>query len=152
LDFEEYSIGADDLEPDTGGPLEIERPQQVTTRPLSPRDQDDRIRMIFGLTSNDTLPDVGDETLAAYYEHLSKHLAFPFTAEFGEGYGHSERVKAIGLGEPDEPMIDDTYGILCETRIEGRVVTLPLDGLEDVKGKPNRQLIADYCYWLHNFA
>ena len=28
----------------------------------------------LGLTSNDTLPDVDDETLKAYYEHLSRHL------------------------------------------------------------------------------
>lgn len=29
LDFEQYSIGANDLEPDTGGPLDIEQPQQI---------------------------------------------------------------------------------------------------------------------------
>ncbi len=152
LDFESYSIGADDLERDMGDPLDIEQPQQITTRPLSPKDQDDRIRMIFGLTSNDTLPDVDDETLETYYVHLSKHLAFPFTAEHGEEYGHPERVKVIGLGDQDGPMIDETYGILCEARMEGHVVTLALGELDEVKGKPNRQLIEDYCYWLHNFA
>ena len=152
LDFEEYSIGADDLEPDTGDPLDIEQPRQITTRPLSPKDQDDRIRMIFGLTSNDTLPDVDGLTLETYYGHLSTHLAFPFTTEHGEEYGHSEHVKIIGFGDPDEPMIDEMYGILCEARMEGRVVTLPLGELDNVKGKQNRELIEDYCYWLHNFA
>lgn len=56
LEFEVYWLGADDLEPDAGGPLEIEEPKEITTKPLSPEDQDDRIRMIFGLTSNDPLP------------------------------------------------------------------------------------------------
>jgi hypothetical protein len=104
VDVEQYSIGAEDLEPDTGGPLDIEQPQQITTRPLSLKDQDDRIRMIFGLTSNDTLPDVDDETLETYYRHLLKHLAFPFTTELNEGYGHPDRVTVISLGDPDEPI------------------------------------------------
>ena len=63
--------------------------------------------MIFGLSSNDALPDVDGETLEAYNGYLSTQLAFPFTAEHGEEYGHPERVKVIGLGDPDEPMIDE---------------------------------------------
>jgi len=152
LDFEQYSIGADELELDTGGPLNIEEPRQITTRPLSPKEQDDRIRMIFGLTSNDILPDVEDRALEFYYEHLSNHLVFPFKAEHGEEHGHPERVTVIGLGDTDEPVIDEMYGILCEARMEGSIVMLPLGELDDVKGKPNRQMIDDYCYWLHNFA
>ncbi|MCH7685624.1 MAG: hypothetical protein IH899_02905 [Planctomycetes bacterium] len=150
--FDQYWLGTDDLESDTGAPLEIEQPDQITTKPLSPKDQDDRIRMVFELTSNDPLPDVDDETLEAYHEYLSKNLVFPFTAEHGAEYGHPERVKVIGLGDPDdEPMIDEMYGILCEARMEGQIVTLPLGELADAKGKPNRQLIDDYCYWLHNW-
>ena len=56
LDPEEYALTGEDLEHDTGGPLQIEHPTKITTKPLSPKDQDDRIRMIFGLTSNDPLP------------------------------------------------------------------------------------------------
>ena len=152
LVFDQYALGDDDLEPDPGGPLDIEQPKQITTKPLSPKDEDDRIRMVFDLTSNDPLPDVDDETLEIYHEHLLKNLAFPFTAEYGAEYGHPKQVKVIGLGDPDDdPMIDDMYGILCEARMEGRVVTLPLGELEDAKGKPNRQLVKDYCYWFHNF-
>jgi hypothetical protein len=63
---------------------------------------------------------------------------------------HPEKVKVIGLGDPDEePMIDEEYGILCEARMEGQVVTLPLGELEDAK--PNRQLVKDYCYWFWNY-
>lgn len=106
--------------------------------------------MVLGLTSNDPLADVDDETLATYHEHLAKNLAFPFFAEHGAEYGHPERVKVIGLGDPDdEPMIDETYGILCEARMEGHVVTLPLSELEEPTR--NRQVLRDYCYWFHNW-
>ena len=150
LELDKYWLGAGDLGPDTGGPLEIEQPKKITTKPLSPKDQDDRIRIVFELTSNDPLPEVDDETLAAYHKHLSKNLVFPFAAEHGEEYGHPEQVKVIGLGDPDdEPMIDDMYGILCEARMEGQIVDLPLGELDEVT--PNRRLIRDYCYWFWNW-
>jgi hypothetical protein len=151
LEFDQYFIGADDLEPDPGGPLEIEQPQKISTKPLSLKNQDDRLRFIFALTSNDPLPDVNDKTLAAYHAHLTKKLVFPFTAEHGAEYGHPERVQVIGLGEPLEPMIDETYGILCDARLEGQVLALPLGELDGVKSKPNRQLIEDYCCWFWNW-
>jgi len=148
--LEEYSLGDDDLEQDTGGPLEIEHPNEIATKPLSPKDQDDRVRMVFGLTSNDPLPDVDDETLETYHEHLAKNLVFPFFAEHGTEYGHPERVKVIDLGDPDEePLIDETHGIFCEARMEGHVVTLPLGELDEPNR--NRQVLRDYCYWFHNW-
>jgi uncharacterized protein YodC (DUF2158 family) len=148
--LEEYWLGDDDLEADPG-PLEMEQPGEITAKPLSPKDEDDRIRMVFGLTSNDPLPEVDEETLEAYRGYLAKCLTFPFQAKHGGEYGHPERVTVIGLGDHDEePMIDETYGLLCEARLEGEIVTLPLGELEDAK--PNRQLIDDYCYWFHNWA
>jgi len=151
MELDEYWLGEDDLEPDKGGPLDIEQPTEIATKPLSPKDQDDRVRMVFGLTSNDPLPDVDDETLETYHEYLSKNLAFPFRAEHGAEYGHPEPVKVIGLGDPDEePMIDETYGILCIARMEGQPVTLPLGELEEPSR--NRRLLRDYCYWFHNWS
>ena len=131
VDVEEYTLTGDDLEPDPGGPLDIEQPTEITTKPLSPKDEEDRIRMVFGLTSNDPLPEVDDETLLIYHRHLAANLAFPFEAEHGAEYGHPEKVKVIGLGDPDEePVIDDEHGILCEARLEGHVVTLALAEME----------------------
>ncbi len=148
--LETYWLGDDDLEPDPGGPLKIEQPTEITTAPLSPKDRDDRIRIAFGLTSNDPLPDVNNATLVAYREYLAKTLKFPFWAKHSAESGHPERVKVIGLGDADEePMIDETYGILCEARVEDQVFTPPLYELE--YAKPNRQLI-DYCYWFHNWG
>jgi hypothetical protein len=156
LYLEQYVLAEDDLEPDLGGPLDIEHPTEITTKPLSPKDQDDRIRMVFGLTSNDPLPDVDDETLETYQQHFSENLSFPFeaehTSETGPFSSRTIQVNVIGLGDPDdEPMIDEMYGILCEARHERRVVTLPLGELEVKKGKPNRQLVKDYCYWFWNY-
>lgn len=142
--LEEYWMGDDDLEPDAGGPLNIEQPTEISVTPLSPKDQDDRIRMVFGLTSNDPLPDVDEETLTVYRDYLAKNLTLPFRAEYGGEFGHPERVKVIGLGDPDEEaIIDEEDGLLCEARLEGDIVTPPLGALEDAK--PNRQLIDDYC-------
>jgi uncharacterized protein YodC (DUF2158 family) len=154
--LEEYWLGDNDLEPDEGGPVNIEHPKEIKTKPLSPRDQDDRVRMILGLTSNDPLPDVDNETLETYRKHLAEKLEFPFeaehTSETGPFSSRTIQVKVIGVGDPDdEPMVDDMYGILCEARHERRVVTLALGELEVKKGKPNRQLIQDYSYWFWNY-
>jgi hypothetical protein len=154
LELEHYWLPQDDLEPDQGDPLEIECPEEITTEPPSSKDQDDRIRMVFGLTSNDPLPDVDDETLETYHNYLLTNLLFPFgaehTPESGHLFRHSYRIKAIGLGDPDEPMIDEMYGILCEARHRRRAITMPLGELEVDKGKPNRQLVKDYCQWFWN--
>ena len=80
VDWESYALTGDDLEPDPGGPLSMEHPKEIATKPLSPKDQDDRIRMVFGLTNNDPLPDVDEDTLRAYQKYLAANLSFPFEA------------------------------------------------------------------------
>lgn len=152
LEFDQYCLGEDDLGPDESGPLDIEQPLEITTKPLSLKNQDDRIRIVFGLTSNDTLPDVNGESLEAYHEHLSNNLDFPFAADHRPEHGHAEQIKIIGLGDPaEEPFIDEDYGIICEARFERRVMNVPLGELQRVKDKTNRQLIDDFCYWFHNW-
>lgn len=157
LDLEEYVLTGDDLEPDPGGPLEIEQPTKITTKPLSPKDEDDRVRMVFGLTSNDPLPQVDEETLETYRNYLASHLSFPFeaerTPEKGPMFRRSTLVKVVGLGNPDEepPYIDEMYGLLCDALMDKREVVVPVGELEVPKGKPNRRLIQDYCYWFWNY-
>jgi hypothetical protein len=153
---EEYWLGEDDLEPDAGGPLNIEHPKEIKNKPLTAKDQDDRVRLVFGLTGKDPLPDVDDGTLETYHEHLLEYLAFPFEAEHtpesGTLFPCSYSVKVIGLGDPDdEPMIDEMYGILCEARHQRRAVAVPLGELEVKRGRPNRQSVADYRYWFWNY-
>jgi len=153
LELDQYWLGTDDLEPDTGGPLDIEQPQKITTKPLSPKDQDDRIRMVFGLTSNDPLPVVDKATLEMYHQYLTKNLVFPFSAEHTVRYGDPQRVTVIGLGDSSvEPMFDEMYGVFCEARRDGQLVTIPLGLLKNVKDKATRKLIEDLSYWFHNWS
>src|SRR5881275_1960154 len=60
LEVESMWLGEEDIEPDTGEPAPIEQPTRIITRPLKMSDQDDRIRAILGLTSDDPLPKVDE--------------------------------------------------------------------------------------------
>ena len=152
LVLEQYFLGADDLEHDAGGQLNIEQPQKIITKPLSEKDQDDRIRMVFGLTSNDPLPDVDDKTLETYQRHLATNLTFPFSAKQAIKFRAPTPVTVTGLGDPEDGlMLDETYGLLCEARRERQLVVIPLGLLESVKDKSNRKLIDDHCYWFNNW-
>ena len=64
FDIEEMWLAENDLEPGTGDPVPIEQPTRIVTKPLDMDDQDDRIRSVFSLTSDDLLPESGEESLA----------------------------------------------------------------------------------------
>jgi hypothetical protein len=150
--FEIYGLGEEDLVPDAGGPLEIEPPARIATKPLSKKNQDDRVRMVLGLTSNDPLPEVTTPLLAAYRTFLAAHLSFPFEARHEPERGGPAVVKVTGLGEiEDDAMVDEHYGLLCTARFGRRGIVAPLDALERVEGRTNRQLVDDYSYWFQNW-
>jgi hypothetical protein len=154
LDHEEMRLGEDEIEADGGGPLVLEQPSKIVTPPLSLKDQDDRIRAVFGLTRDDLLPDVDDASLRRYYKHLAAKLKFPVEAIWAKevGLGEvTEKVSILALGGFDEdPWVDDTYGILCKAKMSRGEGELPLAEMEKVKGKPNKQLVEDYAYWFWN--
>src|SRR3954452_12376179 len=81
LELESMWLGDDDLEPDDGTPVSIEQPTSIVTKPLSEKDQDDRVRMALGLTHDDPLPDVSRKALLAYHRYLAARLKFPFKAK-----------------------------------------------------------------------
>ena len=58
LEPESMWLGEDDIEPATGGPVVIEQPASIVTRPLNEKDHDDRVRIALGLTGDDPLPEV----------------------------------------------------------------------------------------------
>ena len=154
--LEEYWLRDYDLEPDPGGPLDIEQPKAITTKPLSSKDQDDRIRMIFGLTSNDPLPNVGEDTLLRYYEYLSKNMRFPLRVtrfvETGPFEGRKETVTVLSLLDPASEPPDETEGLICQARLAGDRIEMPLAEFEVDGDAPGLQLLADYCYWFWNSA
>lgn len=149
LELERMWLGEDDIEPNTGGPTVIEQPASIVTRRLNPKDEDDRVRIALGLTGDDPLPEVDEDTLRAYHRYLAAHLAFPFEAKWEPEYGPRPIIKITGLGEPDDACADEMHGLLCEARAEGRLVEAPLAECE-AKSGPNRQLLKDYAYWFWN--
>ncbi len=138
-----------DLEPDPGGPLRMEQPQAITPRPLSKKEPDDRVRMVFGLTSDELLPQPDDESLETYYGYLLERLRFPFPAEYDD-YSlfeprAAERVKVTGLAGDDTWDRED--GILCEVRTQRGRACLPLANLRARRSGPNFRLVDDYTAW-----
>jgi hypothetical protein len=155
LDHQTMGLGEEDIEPDEGAPIAIERPPQIVTKPLSEKDQEDRIRMVFGLTHDDLLPEVNHETLLSYYRYLSEHLKFPFQGRYNKRIGWSRRVPMplilTGLLGPDECEIAAEFGIIGTGRDAEEKVDFPLSEVEDIRDRHNR-LIKDYVPWFVNWA
>lgn len=150
---EEYWLGEDDLEPDPGGPLSIEQPTQISPRRLSAEDQGDRVRMVFGLTSDDFLPKVDEESLETYYDYLEERMSLPFEVRYHEedvDFFHRSpvrRVKVLALVR--EPGWDEDEGIICDVLSAEGEGTMPLADLELRRSDPNRQLVDDYAAWFY---
>lgn len=139
-------LGQEDIESDDGTPIPIEQPTKIVTSPLSPKDQDDRVRMALGLTHDDPLPDVCEKTLLTYRRYLTANLKFPFKAK-SENDGMSLTVHR--LLDPEEDDIDEDEGLLCEARNHQGAFPVPLSELDDAVG--NRNLVGDYGYWFCNW-
>ena len=151
LELESMWLGEDDIEPDTGGPVVIEQPTSIVARPLNEKDQDDRVRIALGLTSDDPLPEVDEDALRAYQRHLAAHLTFPCEAKWEPEHGPAQTVTITALGDPeDDAWVDEMNGLLCRAKTGGRVIDVPLGECEAKKGSPNRQLLKDYSYWFWN--
>ncbi len=148
---EVYWLDEEEMEPDANNePVEMEQPTNLIVRPLSADDQDDRIRMVFGLTSDDALPTMGDEAEQQYWDYLKAHLTFPFNASYWSDltpYSTANKHgEVVGLAAPSP--IDMARGILCEVRREQETEQVPLVNLELDEGDPNSQHVEDYRYWL----
>lgn len=152
LELESMWLGEEDIEPNTGTSAVIELPTNISIRPLDENDQDDRVRAILGLTSDDPLSNVDDESLRKYHSHLASNLFFPFAATVSKETGplrfSTFPITVLRLLGEEEG--DETCGLLCEARQGQDRLELPLGELEPSSGDPNRRLIEDYSYWLNN--
>ena len=153
LELEAMWLDEGDLELDSGDSAKIEQPTALVSLPLSPKVQDDRIRAIFGLTSDDPLPWVTEKTLVQYHQYLAIRLSFPFEAKYmveaGPRMEKECSVTVMRLLDPDKG--DTTTGLLCEADQEGETKELPLADIEGTINLQNGQLIEDYAYWFDNF-
>jgi len=147
---ESHWLDEGEMEPDsTERPVEMERPTNLVVKPLSADDEGDRIRMVFGLTGDDPLPAVNDETEQQYLEYLKAHLTFPFEAthwESPENFHAEKHVAVVGFASPSP--IDLADGVLCEVRCEQETGQIPLANLELDDDDPNCRYVDDYRYWL----
>ena len=148
-DFGQTRLKEQDLEPDRGAPLSMEQPTNLITRPLSLDDRGDRIRAVFGLTSDDPLPEVDEENQQRYCDWLKEHLAFPFEADYwDETEAGNEGIHSITVtGISEEFPIDECDGVLCEAREGERRWEVSLCDLDVAEDHPNAQAIDDYGYW-----
>jgi hypothetical protein len=142
-------LGADDLEPDSGQPPDLEPPQVLHARPLNPALPEDVVRTVFKLTTADPLPAVDLASLRRYYEFLNGNLTFPMLANRTDGVIRSsfaeEPYRIVELIRPNK---GETERGLCCWALRGEErVELPLTGLEARSDDRSRQFIADYAFW-----
>ena len=154
-DWETVWLTEDDLEPNTGDAVPIEQPTNLITRPLSMKNQDDRVRAIFCLTSDDLLPTPDSKSLVKYYHYLVEHLSLPLEARYrpesGPFAGEDFRVSVIGLYDIDDYGVDEDYGLIGVGGYKGRRIDFPLADITVTGRSENRQLIDDYSYWFTNY-
>lgn len=154
LEFESMWLEENEIDFYQGRAVAIEQPTDITPKPLSLYDQDDRIKMIMGLTSDDPIPDVEEETLLTYQQYLIENLGFPFDAEYHEETADgfiADHIQVLRLLDPEEFDCDECYGLFCEASMGRRQATIPLYEVQVKKKDANYQLLSDYCYWFWNW-
>jgi len=153
LELEIMWLSEKDIEPDADEPAVIEQPANIVTRPLRMDDKEDRIRAVFGLTSDDPLPAANEENLHRYHRYLATHLSFPFQAKCSLETGPFEQTAyaftVAGLLDADE--CNDEDGLLCEAKWKDESAELPLAEVEATINPHNRRLIEDYSHWFGNW-
>ena len=155
LDMETMTLDEKELEEYDGEPIKVEPPTDIRTQPLSEDEEEDRIRKVFGLTHDDLIPEVDEDTLWTYAQFLKKHLHFPFEAIHTPEKGYSRReqlVNVLDLAVDNKYDIDDHYGLFCIARQGRSDLELPLAEIQ-VKSKKNIncQLVDDYNSWFWNY-
>ena len=145
----EYWLEEDQLEETADEiPAEMEQPTNIVTRPLSMDAPEDSIRMVFGLTADDGLPEADEQTQRTFFDYLKTHLSFPFEAEHWPesdlGPSKSGTVRVLGLLDPP---LNRKKGIVCVARRGEHEFQVPLADLLVEEDDPNFPYVEDYTYW-----
>ncbi|MHC4402546.1 MAG: IS1096 element passenger TnpR family protein [Planctomycetota bacterium] len=131
-------------------PVAMEQPTNLVTRPLSMDDPDDRIRMVFGLTSDYPLPPATQKTQRQYLDYLKSHLSFPIKADYAAasvlGSDTSEEITVLGFSS--RSALDPKDGVFCQGRKRQHFFDVPLSAIHVNDDEPNFQYVEDYTYWL----
>jgi hypothetical protein len=122
---------------------------------LSFPNQEERIRLIFGLAPDSPLPGVSQHVLEQYYAHLVERLSLPFEAIYCQNGGDMRQlihyVRVLQLMDPATVRESNLYGLYCKVENTKQVLQLPLTELGVREDNPNCQLIDDYAYWFVNW-
>jgi hypothetical protein len=142
-------LDEDELELDPGGPPALEQPTQLVPRSLNRDDPGDRVRALFGLTSDDPLPEVNAASLRRFREHLSERLQFPFPA-----LHRADPSSVRLLVEPATvlsllPFDEGDDALFVDVLIEGGdQEAVPLETVMPDPRSPGGRLVADYGFWV----
>ena len=136
---------------------------RYTDRPLDPKDQTDRLRIIFDSKPLEWFPVLEDDEaenarlLKRYYDHLLEHLVFPFEATYVKKHDKSLQSSlyaftAEKLIDPDAVRrmenADDSESLYCSgTDADGTLLEVPLQHVIS-HAQPQQQLLDDYASWI----
>ncbi|NUQ60867.1 MAG: SEC-C domain-containing protein [Pirellulales bacterium] len=150
FDPEEIWLEEDQLVADPGGPVRLEEPVNLQTRPLSPENPEDRVRMIFGVTTDERVPAVSQDTLETYRQYLAQNLNFPLAMEIVSDFVDDENcpVTALSLCE----LSQDSAGLEVEVSGDADLSVMGLDQLVcPNNADPHASLLQDYRLWFVDF-
>jgi hypothetical protein len=96
---------------------------------------------------------VKETSLMDFYEHLVRHITFPFTALYEEEVGPLEIAEfEVNCHKLDQEVkVDEKYGILVECRLGRKKVILPLASIYLAEGQNNFIWIELYKDWFWSY-
>lgn len=151
LEIESMWLDEDQLEPDQGELIPIEKPSATTALSLNDPDPERRLLAVFGLAADAEIPDVDEVSLRLFHAHLLSHLTFPFKASFAAPFIQKlfteVEVKRLLPVEPGK--IKD--GLLCEVDSGDGAGHLPVALLRADPASPQGRLLSDYVYWMEHW-
>jgi hypothetical protein len=111
----------------------------------------DRIRAVFGLSSDAPLPHANIHTLLTYQRYLAEHLTFPFQALYAETKPPIRQlfhyISVLGLVEG---IRSSSEGIVCVIAGIPSIHDLPLAEIGVRQDDPIYLLIDEYASWFLN--
>ena len=153
---EYYGLREDELQPYEGAPLCLADPGDISrfqNRPLSPKSEKDRLRMVFGLKPLDPIPEVDSDSLRQYWRYLTQNITLPFKAYYVDQSGWDNKKIPFTCEKLDDPKDegDEHYGLFCRgKRQNGSRLICPLNDVDPVGlPKEQKQILDDYCQWTY---
>lgn len=153
MDFDFLWLSQEDIEPITSEENQIETPTQLHPAPLDLNHPEDRIRAIFGLTSDDPLPEATPRSLEIYHDYLKNNLTFPFVGCLWQSDGPGENTNALLHAQvlrlvPPTNSNEESSPAQVEVQVGERTFWADLNDLEVETNTPQGKLIADFQYWM----